>query len=326
LEHRVYVEKLMKFNGKWSFLRQVCTAAMACAALAGSLLVAGCGVGSTFDPLKPTRIVVMGDGLVDMGQVGGTRYTVNDGSVNTWVEQATVGYGLTVTAQVTGGQGWARGNARIALKPDAAGLMATLTLTEQVDAFLASSTIGSGDIIVLSAGISDLLVQSQLYQAGTITADQMNANLVVAAQALASQSLRLTTAGAKHVLVSGVYNLGKSPYAAALGQAAVLETASVKFNEALLVAMFNNGQGIKTLYFDIARQSNLMTNSLTMGNYGFTNATAAACTVSADQCTTSTIGTGITYAAYAFADDRYFTPVAQRSLGDTALAFMKQNW
>ncbi len=58
----------------------------------------------------------------------GTRYTVNDGSVNNWTLQVASGYGKTLTASSAGGKSYAAGNARIVAKPDAAGSNTTLTV------------------------------------------------------------------------------------------------------------------------------------------------------------------------------------------------------
>ncbi len=163
--------------------RRVSLAAMVGAAA----LLSGCGAGSVFSELVPTRMVVMGDGLADMG-FGGTRYTVNDGSINTWVQQLASSYGLSLAAQSASGQNWARGNARVALKPDAAGNAATLTITEQIDAFLAANSIGKDDIVVLDAGISDLVVQANAVTAGSITSAQALVNAAEAGKALGRAS------------------------------------------------------------------------------------------------------------------------------------------
>lgn len=313
----------MNLNVMPSPLRRWATVTAMAVALGTATLLAGCGSGSLYLPLVPTRMIVMGDGLADMGQVAGVRYTVNDDSINSWVQQAASNYGLTLSAQSAGGQNWARGNARVALKPDATGNAATLTITEQVDAFLAGNTVGKDDIVVLDAGISDLVALGMAFKAGSLTDAQLLANAADAGKALAAQARRLTTAGAMHILVAGTYNLGKSPFAAVQGLGALLETASLKYNEALLVAMVDLGANV--LYIDAAFQYNLLINQPVAN--GFTNSTVAACTTpTAATCTTSTIGAGTSYNSYVFADDRYFTPAAQRSMGSYAYSRMKTRW
>jgi outer membrane lipase/esterase len=288
-----------------------------------SALLAGCGSGSTVSSLVPTRMVVMGDGLADVGQVGGTVYSVKDATNTTWVQQVAANYGLTVTAQSAGGQGWARGNARVALKPDAAGNATTLTITEQIDAFLAANSITKDNVILLDPGVSDLVVQAEAFKAGSITSAQVLVNASDAGKALAAQVRRLVVAGGTHIVVAGTYNLGKSPYAIAAGQASLLENASLKFNEALLVAMVDLGANV--LYIDTAFRYNQVINQ--PATYSFTNATVAACTTpTAATCTPSTVLAGIDYNTYVFADDRYFTPAAQRNFGDYAYSRMKTRW
>jgi outer membrane lipase/esterase len=291
--------------------------------MAALVLLASCGGGTTTESsLVPTRAMAFGDGVADVGQDGGKVYSVKDGSLTTWVQEAAADYGVSITAQSAGGQGWARGNARIALKPDAAGVATTLTVNEQVDAFLASNTIGSSDVIFLSAGTSDLLVQTAAVIAGSITPDQGVANVQAAAKALSAIARRLADAGAKHVVVAGLYDMGRSPYAASTGQTTFMSNASLAFNTALLIDMVNLGANV--LYVDAAYQYNLYINQPT--SYGFTNSSAAACTTTADVCTPSTIVAGVDYNAYVFADDRYLTPIAQRRFGDVAYSRMKSRW
>jgi outer membrane lipase/esterase len=293
------------------------------ATVVASALLAGCGSSSTVSSLVPTSVVVMGDGMADVGQVPGTVYSVTDGSNPTWVQQVAASYGLSVTAQSAGGQGWARGNARIALKPDAAGNAATLTIAEQIDAFLAANSIVNDTVILLDPGISDLVVQAEAFKAGSITSAQALVNAADAGKALAAQVRRLVTAGGTHVVVAGAYNLGKSPYAVEGGQASFLDSASQEFNTALLVNMVDLGANV--LYIDTAFRYNQVINQ--PGSYGFTNSVAAACTTKIPAiCTKDTIQTGIDYNTYVFAYDRYFTPAAQRSFGDYAYSRMKTRW
>ncbi len=314
-----FVEKAMQLNVNSPSLWRRSLVAVA----AASVLLAGCGSGSTVSTLVPTRMVVMGDGMADVGQVGGTVYSVKDATNSTWVQQVAGNYGLSITAQSAGGQGWARGNARVALKPDAAGNAATLTITEQIDAFLAANSIAKDNVILLDPGISDLVVQAEAFKAGSITGPQVLVNAADAGKALAAQVRRLVAAGGTHIVVAGAYNLGKSPYAIAAGQASLLESASLKFNEALLVAMVDLGANV--LYIDTAFRYNQVINQ--PATYSFTNSTLAACTTpTATTCTPGTVVTGIDYNTYVFADDRYFTPAAQRSFGEYAYSRMKTRW
>jgi outer membrane lipase/esterase len=304
----------MKLKVVQSSLRRI---AVVAAAVAASAWLASCGgAGTVFSPLVPGRVVAIGDGMTDLGQVSGVRYTVNDGTANIWVQQVAASFGLGISAQSSGGLGWARGNARVAIKPDA-----TLTMTEQADAFLAANTLGKDDIVLLNAGVTDLVAQATDYKAGTITDAQLLLNAAEAGKALAVLARRLVAAGGTHVVVVGVYNLGKSPFATAQGLNSLLEAASLKYNEALLVDMVDLGTNV--LYIDAAFRFNQIINQ--PGSFGYSNSVAAACsTPDATTCTTATAVAD--YATYVFADDRYFTPAAQRTLGEYTYARMKTRW
>jgi outer membrane lipase/esterase len=295
------------------------------AALAASLLAAGCGSNKTVDPILPGqtgKFVAFGDGLADIGQVGGVRYTVNDTTVKSWVELVATNYGATLTAQSAGGQGWAQGNARVVEKPDAVG-GASRTISEQVDAFIASGSLGKKDFLLVDAGISDLVVQANAVKAGSITEAQGLTNVAEAGKALGAVVRRLVAAGAQYVVVAGVYNLGKSPYATAQGTTSFLNTASLKYNEAAQTAMVDLGANV--LFVDAALRYNQLINQ--PGSYGFANSTVAACTTTtAATCTPTTILSGVDYNGYVFADDRYFTPAAQRALGEYAYGRMRNRW
>jgi outer membrane lipase/esterase len=299
------------------------TFALSALAIAAAGL-AGCGGGTkTESTLVPTRFIAFGDGLTDTGQVSGTIYTVKDGSSNNWAQVTAANYGLTLTAQSAGGQNWARGNARIALKPDAAGNAATLTLAEQIDAFLATNTIGKDDVLLLGPGVADLVVLGDGVKAGTITSAEALANAQAAGKALAVQAKRLVAAGGKHVVVAAAYNLGKSPYATANGLNALLESASLKLNESLLIDLVNDGANV--LYVDMAFRTNQLINQPSSNS--FVSSSAAACTTpTAATCTPTTIVAGVTYDSYVFADDRYFTPAIQRLLGNYAAERMRSRW
>lgn len=313
----------MKLNVAASFGRRVSTKAASVAAIVALVLLASCGGGTTTESaLVPSRAIAFGDGVADVGQDGGKVYGVKDGSSGTWVQQAAANYGVSITAQSAGGQGWARGNARIALKPDAAGVATTLTVNEQVDAFLSSNSIGSNDVIFLSAGTSDVLAQTAAVIAGSITPEQGVANVQAAAKALGAIARRLADAGGKHVVLTGPYDMGRSPYAASTGQVSFMTNASSAFNIALLIDIVNLGANV--LYVDTEKQYNLYINQ--PASYGFTNSAAAACTTTADACTPSTIAPGVDYNTYVFADGIYPTPIAQRRFGDTVYLGMKSRW
>ncbi len=305
------------------------------AAASAVTLLAGCGAGTVYSSLVPSRFIAFGDGFSDVGQ-GGTKYSVNDGNISGWAQELANVYGKPLTPKSAGGLGYAVGNARIVQKPDAAGNAATPTLKEQIDAFLATNSFAADDVVTVNGGVSDMLVQGQALIAGTLSAADFNTNVKQAGLDLGTQVRRLVAAGAQHVVVTGVYNMSKSPWGVASGQAAVLSAGSISFNTALLTSVVDLGANV--LYVDSAYYVNLMVNL--PAAYGLTNSTVAACTsvdagpgigiganqVNSSLCTATTVTAGIDYSTYAFADNVYLAPTAGRAFGDYAAGRTKSRW
>lgn len=303
-------------------------------ASASLLLLGACGSGTIESQFKPDRAIVFGDGFSDLGQTG-ARYTVNDGSLN-WSQLVASNYGITLKPVVSGGTSYATGNARVIAKPDAAGSTATPTIQEQIDTFLAGSTLGANDLVIIGGGYSDIIVQMQAYRAGSQTSEQMIANLKQAGQDLATQAKRLVAAGSNHVVVVGTYDLGKSPWAVGIGQQTLLSTASAAFNDALLVALVDQGNNM--LYVDAPLIFNLMYNS--PSSYNLANVTTPVCNsvdagpgiglgtgqVNSKLCTTATILTGANYSVFLYADAVYPGPTPQVQFGDYAYAKVHNRW
>ncbi len=305
------------------------------AATASALLLAACGSGSIESQLHPSRMVVFGDAFADIGQTG-TRYTVNDGSINNWTLQLASRFGITLAPAVGGGLDYATGNARVTTKPDAAGNGATPTVKEQVDAFLAAGNpIQANDLVVLNAGIADIVAEVGQFNGGTETRDQMVADVKQAGSDLGAQVRRLVAAGATHVVVVGPYNLSKSPWAKQTAQQSLLEEVSLRFNEQLLLSIVDLGANV--LYVDLALYYNLVVATPT--GYEMTNSTDPVCTsvdpgpgigtgagqVNSALCTPATVG-GLNAFSYVFADRLYPTPHAHRLFGDYAYDRIRQRW
>lgn len=304
------------------------------AAGASALLLAACGGGSVESQFHPARVVSFGDGLADLGQRG-ARYTVNDGSVNNnWTAWVANSYSRPMTTSSAGGTSYAWGNARIVAEPDAAGDASTPTVKEQVDAFLAANTLSDSDLVIMSAGTSDVIVQARLAIEGAQTTDQMLANVAQAARDYAAQVRRVVNAGATHVVMTGPYNLGRSPWARQTNSGGLLESASTRFNSTLLVEMVDFGRTV--LYVDAA----LFFNNQTGDGSNFSNRTDVVCTpvdpgpgigtgtgqVNSTLCNPGTLVTGADYAQYVFADRVYFTPRAHQLFGDYAVNRIRDRW
>lgn len=304
-------------------------------ASASALLMAACGSGTIESQLHPSRIVAFGDSFSDLGQ-GGSRYTVNDGTINIWLQQVAARFGVALDNAVAGGTSYATGNARVNTKPSAAGSSTTPTVKEQVDLFLAGNAVASNDLVVINGGIADIVAEMAKVNSGAQTTDQMIANVRQAGRDLGAQVRRLVQAGGAHVVVVGPYDLGKSPWALATGQTSLLSDASGKFNEQLLLSIVDLGANV--LYVDAALLFNLMVSS--PATYEMTNATDIACNsvdpgpgigigagqVNSALCTTATIVSGVNYAAHLFADRVYPTPTAHRKFGDYAYDKIRSRW
>jgi phospholipase/lecithinase/hemolysin len=298
-------------------------------------VLASCGGGDVVSQLTPGRIVVFGDGFSDLGQRG-SRFTVNDGGVNIWTQQVASRYGVPLTNSADGGLSLATGQARVSAKPDAAGNAATPTVKEQIDAFLATQAPRPNDMVIVSAGISDVVAEVARQRAGAQTQAQTLANLGQAGGELGAQVRRLVQAGAQYVTVVGTYNLGRSPWALSTKQEPLLLDASRRFNEDMLVSMVDLGANV--LYVDAALFFNLVTSS--PPSYKFTNATEPLCTsidpgpgigigagqVNSALCTPANLPPGRDPLAYVFADPIYLTPFAHRSFGDYAFDRIRQRW
>lgn len=310
-------------TGLW--LRRAFMAA-ACASVA---LLAACGSSTTVSALTPARFIVFGDAFTDLGVAGAGKYTVNDGAVDNWVQKMAASYGQTVASTADGGTAYSRGNARVTSAVDAAGGAAP-SITAQITNFLVAGSFGLSDVAVVSGGVSDVIVQVSAAASGTQTSAAMLDNAGLAGRELAAQVRRLVTAGAKYVIVTGTYDLSRTPWGAA--NVTLAKQASSKFNDEFLVSIVDLGANV--LYVDAAFYYNLVTATPT--SYAFTNASTAVCTsvdpgpgigtgdgkVNSSLCNPATVG-GLDYSKYVFADGVYVTPLAHRLFGDYAYSRMK---
>lgn len=303
------------------------------AACATAVVLSACGGGSVDSQLSPDRVIAFGDAMADLGQ-NGSRYTVNDGSLNSWVQYVAGQYNKTIAPSSQGGLDFAYGNARVSATPDAAGNSSTPTVTQQIDTFLASNSVGSNDLVLVSAGTSDVILQARMALEGTQSTDQMTANLDQAGRQLADQIKRLVSAGGRHVVVAGPVNLGRSPWAIQLGSDGLLQSATTAFNNGLLVSLVD--QGANVLYVDAALYFNQQTSSTTNVN----NHTDAVCTsvdpgpgigtgngqVNSNLCSPATVLPGVNYNDYLWADRAYPTPRGHQLFGDYAYGRIHQRW
>ena len=294
--------------------------------VAATALLAACGSGSVVSDLVPQRFITVGDGFADVGQ-NGYRYTINDGSPN-WVQQLASYYGLTVTPASSGGFGYAQGNARVATPDTSSGTNAP-SVSAQIDALLARTTLGKNDVVFINGGMSDIVAAVQATGISAAT----SATVDTAARALADQVRRVVAAGATHVVVSGVYNLGITPWATPWGRSpptggGPVTDLSVAFNDRLLIQIADMGATV--LYFDPALFFNLIYNK--PENYNTDTVDSGVCTTpDSTTCTTSTLVSGADPARWMFADSLYIAPVTQRKFStdtytENAYTKFKNRW
>lgn len=307
------------------------------AAGASVVLLAACGGGGdTESELDPARIVVFGDAMADIGQnAGGTRYTVNDGKLNNWTLYVAEVFGNELATERSGGTSWAVANARVAKTPGAAGDTAAQTVVQQVDEFLAGDAPGANDLILLNAGHSDIIVNALAVFEGSQTEAEAIAAVTKAGEELGGQVRRLVEAGARHVVVAGAYNLGRSPWAKDRNAEPFLEEISRKFNDGFKVVAADLGETV--LYVDFPEQVNRYEGA--PGAYAFEEVERPVCNsrnpgagigtgtnqIDSSQCTRSTL-INERYDAYLFADRVYLTPRAHRLLGEYFVSRVRNRW
>jgi outer membrane lipase/esterase len=281
--------------------------------LSASALLSACGSGSISEPLVPARVVSFGDGLSDLGSAG-AKLTVNDGSVNIWVEQIAVSYGKTITASVMpGGLGFARANARVNTGAS--------SIADQISAFLGANTIAASDLLVVDAGVAELVALANANASDAALASAAD----LAGKALGAEVKRLTAAGGKHVVIANAPDLGKAPLFAAT-RAAGLTAATRAFNDGIKFALADVSDKV-LLVDNEAYVNTIRLSAVSLLGTG-ANISAAVCTTAtALTCSSGTLVTGVTnYNLYLYADDRHFTPAANRLLGTNAFNKIRARW
>ncbi|MCK9516680.1 MAG: hypothetical protein WCZ18_02165 [Ottowia sp.] len=294
-----------------------------------TLLVA-CGSGVVSD-LDPERFITVGDGFLDVGQNGGKIFTVDNGEP-TWVQQIAANYGLGLEAESSGGLGYAEGEACVGI---ASGSCATAarSIREQTDALL-SRGIEENDLVLVGGGIQDIVAAVEAAVAagktGKEVRDWAKPQVEEAARLLSDQAVRIFRAGASHVLVAGVYNLGNTPWAKDLRTE--VEDLSVDFNSELAMRLNESIRGdIHVLFVDPALFSNLIYNE--PGDYGFdenkNDKWACHQLIPVERCTPTTAEPD--YNKYIFADNLYMTPrmlnyYADKDYIESVYGMMDYHW
>ncbi len=263
------------------------------------------------------RVVVFGDSLTDAGTYG-ARFTTNPDLVAT--QLLAQQYGSSTLPAVPLGlppnaDAWIYGAGGVGVTSPRLG--AGLYVTQQVDAFLAASTPGARDLVVLQGGPNDVFVIAAGLTPGGEAAAQ--AAIEAEATALTAQLDRLSGAGL--ILMLNMPNISATPLGA-------LSSPAARQNFDLLVNAFNT-----VLYDEVAARSGDILVLDTFGfidavvadpaRFGFANAMSPACTVgSALSCTTATLVAPGAEDTYFFGDAIHPTGAGHQAFADYAASVL----
>ena len=294
-------------------------------AIAAAMLLATTAQAADRSPFD--NVVVFGDSLSDAGNLPNTagdytRFTTNPGTVT--VQNVASRLGFDLQPSRLGGSDYAYGGAGITTNSDPAPQIQTIT--QQVTGYLAGGTRADPrSLYMVWGGPNDIFYHSTQYGIGTIipgageTLDQATANI----NAAASQELvlinQLKQAGAQHLVVFNLPNIGATPSAHANealvpGISGFLTGVSQSYNQIL-----NAGLGDHTLAVNTyALFDQVLADP---AKYGFVNVTAPACTTSSSHdCDGSTLVAAGADQNYLFADGVHPTTAAHAMLAQVVLS------
>ncbi len=144
-----------------------------------------------------------------------------------------------------------------------------LSVQAQIDLFLANNSISTTDMIVINAGTADIMLNT-LSSGGA-------SGVTTASQNFVSQVMRLRNAGAKHIVVFGPPNMGRSPFAYKYNLTSLLSNYSktlastncTDFNCSLELGLQQQIGTISqnpVIFVDISSQTSLITGTTTTGS------------------------------------------------------------
>lgn len=270
------------------------------------------------------QIVSFGDSLSDVGTYApiaeaadGGRFTTNPGQV--WTQDVAQYYGNTLTAAYTigftqkltaeGGYGYAEGGATVATPVsgflvDVIGNV-EMPVTDQVNSYLKAHTTFNGNQLVLVwGGANDVL------RAGALPGSEVPVK--AAANTLAQVVAQIVQAGATHVVVVNIPNVGATPKGiASADSGATLTQLSQIFNTTLNSALQTNGMSGKVISIDAYTWMNQVIADYKADGFVASN-TAQACDPNSTPDDTSLLCSPSTYVSanadqtYIFADDLHF--------------------
>ena len=305
--------------------------ALLCSALAGATLSA--------QAVQFTGVYIFGDSLSDAGYfrpgliaaglpasvvAGLGHFTTNPGPV--WSEIVSQRYGAPGTpSNVAGGNIFAQGGARVA-DPSPASLLGPgatqRPVSTQINEYIARGGVDPNALYGVWIGANDLFTQLGAVQVGAISAAQLQTNVLAAATAEIGQIGRLTTAGARYVLVFALPDVGATPSFAANPLSSSITQLSAGYNTTLFTGL--QSAGIRVIPVDTYSLLNEIRAN--PAPYGFTNITAPACLPvgsSSLTCSAANLVSPTAAQTYLFADGVHPTAAAQRIVADFAISLIE---
>jgi lysophospholipase L1-like esterase len=326
--------------------KQARRAAMSGSVLAAALLLASCGGDtSPVSEFHPTRFIAFGDetsSIIDIdGNFNGHKFSVNgtasisDTTIDCrqhpiWLQTLTAAFGTFIfpTCNPAGSAVFDPVNRIRATVGARAADLAT-----QIDAQIAESALGDGDMVTVLVGANDVLSQYARYP--DTSEVEITTNVEAAGTLVGREVNRLADTGAK-VIISTIPDVGLSPYALAekfghidTDRQALIQRLVEKFNTALKLQIDNDGKKIGLVLLDEAVRQVVKFP----GTHGIQNGTLPVCDLSKSQltppsildCTAFTLIINGTGAAFLWADDRHLSSGGQLMLGNLASSRARNN-
>lgn len=351
--------------------------ASATAVLSAALAVAAPAVAEPEDQGRTTvqSVTVFGDSFSDVGSYQAAtgdpanpgRFTVNPAGI--WVDDVTAHYGLTVTPNrsltldkdassgatdnvgtvtVLGGNGYAEGGARVAMRPSESGVgnnQLVAPLTDQVDRYLATNQSFPADqLVLMSAGTNDTYAQfsALCWHTDDNNVGPKNTTLTSATRAVADAAnayvevvKKIKASGGDQLVVVGAADWSDNPFARKYLDAEYQRTGcdtpvppaqvtawTNQFNEILTTGIAGQ-PGV--YYLDAGKVLGQV--ALHPSQYGITNVTDPACTnttptSAAVFCTEATLAAPDAANTYLWSDTFHPTPRGHQILADEALKLL----
>ncbi|HHW4678329.1 MAG TPA: autotransporter outer membrane beta-barrel domain-containing protein [Xylella sp.] len=269
------------------------------------------------------QTIFFGDSLTDSGyyrpllpsnaQAITGKFTTNPSWV--WAEYVANYYGSNASPNGNGqtGNNYAAGGSRINAS-SVSSLGEAPSLTSQTSTYL-STNAGKADPNALYAiwgGANDLL-------AAATTPAQAQTIIGNAATSEISLVSTLKNAGARHIAVLSIPDLGLTPRARNTGTTAQNTAATIVYNTALFTGLKSAGLNI----IPVDAFHLLQEVIASPATYGFTNTTDAACTLSLPLCNPNSLVNANASNNYAFADSIHPTTAAHQLLGQYTISILE---